>query len=373
MDSLTYTLPMETTKVYAKDGTLLQEYGAEKRILVPFTEISPSFFDALIAVEDANFYKHHGISIKGIIRAIVRDITQRKAGQGGSTITMQLARQYFLTPEKTITRKIKEIILSLKIEKRYTKQQILEMYANKVCFGHGYYGIEAASRFYFGKKAISLSVEESAFLAGVIQRPTYYSPKKYPERAKERRDWVLSRMVKTGKLSEQEYEKIVKKPIKLAVSAVEKGIGAYPAERVRIYLESKYSEEDIYEKGFKVYTTIDPQLQAVAVNAVKEGLKQYQRRRPYRGPKRGNDARLPSEDEEIKEGQSFWARVEKVYKDGIEVYFCGKNFKLNKDNFKWYPSITPNVVFKEGDSVLINVVKKEPLELQLDDLSEAQS
>ncbi len=373
VDSLAYNLPMETTKVYAKDGTLLQEYGAEKRILVPFTEISPIFFDALIAVEDANFYKHHGISIKGILRALLRDITLRRAGQGGSTLTMQLARQYFLTPEKTITRKIKEILLSLKIEKRYTKQQILEMYANKVCFGHGYYGIEAASRFYFGKKAISLTTEEAAFLAGIVQRPTYYSPKKYPERAKERRDLVLMRMVKTGKISQDEYEKLSKKPIKLITTAAEKGIGAYPAERVRIYLESKYSEEDIYEKGLKVYTTIDPKLQALAVNAVQSGLRDYQRRRPYKGPGRGEKAKPPSEDKELVEGQSYRAKVEDVSKDGIEVFFCGKSYNLNRNNFKWYPSITPNIVFKEGDSVLINVVKKEPLELQLDDTPEAQA
>lgn len=373
VDSLAYNLPMETTKVYAKDGTLLQEYGAEKRIIVPFTEISPHFFDALIAVEDANFYKHHGISIKGILRAIKSDISQRKAGQGGSTITMQLARQYFLTPEKTITRKIKEILLSLKIERRYTKQQILEMYANKVCFGHGYYGIEAASRYYFGKKAISLSVEEAAFLAGVIQRPTYYSPKKYPERAKERRDLVLLRMLKTGKLSEEKYNKLVKNPIKVAVSPVEKGIGAYPAERVRIYLESKYSEEDIYEKGLRVFTTIDPKLQSVAVKAVQEGLRNYQRRRPYSGPKRGKEAKSPSEEKELTEGQIYWAKVEEVKKEGIRVFFCGNSYELKKENFKWYPSITPSVIFKEGDSVLISVLKKEPLELQIEDTLEAQS
>lgn len=373
VDSLAYNLPMETTKIYAKDGTLLQEYGAEKRILVPFTEISPTFFDALIAVEDADFYKHHGISVKGILRALFRDITQRKVGQGGSTLTMQLARQYFLTPEKTITRKIKEILLSLKIEKRYTKQQILEMYANKVCFGHGYYGIEAASRFYFNKKAISLTTDEAAFLAGVIQRPTYYSPKKYPERAKERRNWVLLRMAKTGKISEEEYIRLSQKPLKLAASVVEKGIGAYPAERIRMYLESKYSDEDIYEKGLKVYTTIDPKLQAVAVSAVQSGLKEYQRRRPYKGPKRGEEAKPCSEESELIEGQSYWAKVEDVSKDGIRVFFCGNSYDLNKKNFKWYPSITPNIVFKKGDSVLINVFKKEPLELQLDDTPDAQS
>ncbi len=371
VDSLAYNLPMETTKVYGKDGTLLQEYGVEKRILVNYSEISPKFFEALIAVEDENFYKHHGISVKGIVRAVLKDIIQRKAGQGGSTITMQLARQYFLTPEKTITRKIREMILALKIERRYTKQQILEMYANKVCFGNGYYGIEAASKYYFGKKAISLDVEEAAFLAGVVQRPTYYSPGKYPDRAKERRDWVLFRMYKTGKINSMEYENLRKKPLKLHKSPIEKGAQAYPAERVRIYLESKYGEEEIYERGLRVYTTIDPKLQELAVKAIKEGLRDYQRRRPY-NKKKYKDKEVGS-TEEFEEGESYWAKVDDVSRDGMSVSFSDKSFELRKENFKFFPSITPGIVFDKEDLVLINVAKKEPLELQLDAPSEAQS
>jgi penicillin-binding protein 1A len=373
VDSLAFNQPMETTKVYASDGSLIQEYGAEKRILVPYTEVSPLFFDALIAVEDANFYKHHGISIRGVFRAVLRDVLERKAGQGGSTLTMQLARQYFLTPEKTVTRKLKEMILALNIERHYSKQQILEMYANKVCFGHGYYGIESASRFYFGKKAIQLNVEESALLAGLIQRPTYFSPKKYPDRAKERRNWVLLRMCKTGKLSQQECDRLAAKPLSLAESSVERGTGAYPAERVRIYLEAKYGEEQIYEKGLKVYTTINPRLQALAVRAIREGLRGYQHRRPYRGPKRGPEAPMESAETKLKAGDSYWATVKDVDVNGVAVSFGGQSYTLAKQNFKWYQSITPSIVFKNDDRVLVNVVNLSPLELQLDDTFEAQS
>jgi len=289
----------------------------------------------LIAVEDENFYKHHGISVKGIVRAVLKDIIQRKAGQGGSTITMQLARQYFLTPEKTITRKIREMILALKIERRYTKQQILEMYANKVCFGNGYYGIEAASKYYFGKKAISLDVEEAAFLAGVVQRPTYYSPGKYPDRAKERRDWVLFRMYKTGKINSMEYENLRKKPLKLHKSPIEKGAQAYPAERVRIYLESKYGEEEIYERGLRVYTTIDPKLQELAVKAIKEGLRDYQRRKALQ-QKRNIKNKEVGSTEEFEEGESYWAKVDDVSRDGMSVSFSDKSFELRKENFKFF-------------------------------------
>lgn len=371
VESLVYNLPMETTKVYAKDGTLLQEYGVEKRILVNYNEISPKFFEALIAVEDENFYKHHGISFKGVLRAIISDIIHRKAKQGGSTITMQLARQYFLTPEKTIIRKIREIILALKIERRYSKQQILEMYANKVCFGNGYYGIEAASRYYFGKKALNLDTEEAAFLAGIIQRPAYYSPKKDLKRAEGRRNWVLFRMFKTGKIGEKEYKSLINKPLKLHKSVTEKGFGAYPAERVRIYLESKYGEEEIYEKGLRVYTTIDPKLQYVATKAVKEGLREYQRRRPFK--KKNYEKNEVDSIKDFVEGESYFAKVEEVSKEEVKIGFKDGSFLLGKDNFKYFPNITPSIVFKEGDLILINVSKKEPLELQLDLPPEAQS
>lgn len=372
VDSLAYNLPMETTKIYGSDGSLLQEYGAEKRIIVPFNEISPKFFDALIAIEDQNFYRHHGISIKGIIRAAIKNLIRRRTSQGGSTITMQLARQYFLTPEKTISRKIKEIILSLKIERAFTKQQILEMYANKVCFGNGYYGIEAASRYYFGKRAINLETDEAAFLAGIIQRPTYYSPKKYPQRAKERRDLVLYMMFKTNKISKEEYEKFKNKPLKIIKAPVEKGFAAYPSERIRIYLESKFSDEEIYEKGLRVFTTIDPKLQLWAQKAIQNGLREYQRRRPYRGPKRGEEKKVPSSFEEIEEGLSYYAKVESVEKDRIVASFCNERITLTKENFKWYPSITPHLIFKPEDYILLSVQKKEPLEVQLDDTWEAQ-
>lgn len=373
VDSLAFSQPMETTKVYAKDGTLLQEYGAEKRMLVPYTEVSPVFFDALIAVEDANFYKHHGVSIRGIMRAVFRDLLERKAGQGGSTLTMQLARQYFLTPEKTMTRKLKEMILALNIERHYSKQQILEMYANKVCFGHGHYGVESASRFYFGKKAIQLNKEEAALLAGLIQRPTYWSPKKYPERAKERRDWVLLRMCRTGKISRAEFDQLAAKKIVLAENPVEKGTGAYASERIRIYLEGKYGETEIYEKGLKVFTTIDPRLQALAARAVRSGLSEYQRRRPYRGPKRGADAPAESDDKDLKAGESYWATVADAGTAELTVSLGGNTYRMTKQNFKWYPSVTPGVVFKEGDRILVNVAGRDPLELQLDDQSEAQA
>lgn len=373
VNSLAFSQPMETTKVYAKDGTLLQEYGAEKRILVPYTEISPVFFDALIAVEDSNFYKHHGISLRGIMRAVLRDVLERKAGQGGSTLTMQLARQYFLTPEKTMTRKLKEMILALNIERHYSKQQILEMYANKVCFGHGHYGVESASRFYFGKKAIQLNVEEAALLAGLIQRPTHWSPKKNPELAKERRDWVLQRMWKTGKLSRERYDELTARKIVLAENQVEKGTGAYASERIRIYLEGKYGETQIYEKGLKVYTTIDARLQALAARAVRSGLSDYQRRRPYRGPKRGEGAPAEYQDDDLKAGESYWATVAGAGTNDLTVSLGGRTRQMTKQNFKWYPNLTPGIVFKENDRILVNVVSLNPFELQLDDPSEAQA
>jgi penicillin-binding protein 1A len=359
VDSLQFTVPRLTTKVYGRDGRLIQEYGAEKRVLVPYTQISPKFFDALIAVEDSSFYQHHGVSVRGVLRAVFKDLIERRKGQGGSTITQQLARQYFLTLEKLWVRKIREMILAINIEKRYSKQQILEMYANKVYFGHGYYGIESASRFYFGKPASALATDEAALLAGMIQLPMQYSPINHPDRARARRNLVLDRMALTGKISSAEASAQEAKPLGIrAKSAMEEGAAAYVSERVRMYCEEKYGEEALYEKGLQVFTTIDPKLQETAVIAVREGLHEYTRRHGYKGPLRGGAA--PDETtsaSEFFEGARVWATVRQVSADAVEASACGRTFTLGPAQWKWAGAIHPSIVFKEGDRIMIKVVR----------------
>lgn len=360
VDSLQFTVPLLTTKVYARDGSLLQEYGAEKRVLVPYAQISPNFFDALVAVEDATFYKHHGVSPRGVLRAVVNDVFRRRLGQGGSTLTQQLARQYFLSPEKRWIRKVREMILAVNIENRYSKQQILEMYANKMCFGHGFYGVESASRFFFNKSARDLTVPEAATLAGIVQRPSAYSPISRPDATRGRRDHVLERMYRTGKLTEAQYREYTAQPIRVAQGREERGVAAYVSERVRLYLIEKYGEEAVYEQGLQVYTTVDPALQALAVKAVREGLHEYSRRRGYKGPARGESA--PPEDESpaaFAPGARLWATVLATSAQGLTARACGREFSLGPKQWKWAGALTPTVVFREGDRILLRVVAGE--------------
>ena len=355
VDSLQFSQPLLTTRIFSKDGEILQEYGAEKRVLVRYAEISPLFFSALVAVEDASFYRHHGVSPRGLARALVADLLHARMGQGGSTITQQLARQYFLTPEKTIARKLREMILAVNIERNYSKEQILEMYANKVYFGHGRYGVESASRYFFGKVAKELTLPEAALLAGIIQRPMYYSPRNHPAEAMKRRNWVLERMRRTKKLGREDFETASKEPVHLSKPPIEEeGIAAYLAERIRMYCEQKYGEESLYEKGLQIFTTVDSNLQSLAQAAIRNGLHEYNRRRGYRGPRRGPDA--PAEDSSpLQGGERRWATVQAVREDAFTVSTGGVTFTLGQKDWAWARNFKPDKALKSGDRVLLLV------------------
>lgn len=356
VDSLQFSQPLQTTRIFSKDGEVLQEYGAEKRILIRYADISPNFFRALIAVEDTGFYKHHGISLRGILRALMKDIFHLRLGQGGSTLTQQLARRYFLTDEKTVTRKLREMILAVNIEKNYSKDQILEMYANKVYFGHGRYGVESASRYYFGKPARDLSVLEAALLAGIVQRPMYFSPRNHPDSALKRRNLVLWRLWKTGTLDEGQYKAFCAEPIRLGKPPLEEeGVAAYLAERIRIYCEQKYGEEALYGKGLQIHTTVDSRLQGLAVMALRDGLHEYNHRRGYVGPRRGEGS--PQEDTSgpLQAGERRWATVQTVREDGFTVATGGGHFDLVQKDWAWARGLKPAKVFLPGDRVLVLV------------------
>lgn len=372
--SLQFSSPRIMTRVYSRDGRVLQEYGAEKRTLVHYADISPNFFNAVIAIEDTNFYRHHGISPKGMLRALVQDILHGRPGQGGSTLTQQLARQYFLTPEKTITRKVKEMILAVNIERHFSKQQILEMYANKVCFGHGYYGVEASSRFYFGKPAKDLTVPEAALLAGIVQRPSYYSPIGQQAHALARRNLVLQRMWKTGAISEAQYRTFAAQPIRLAAKETEEGgLAPYVSERVRIYCENRFGEETLYEKGLQIYTTIDPRLQALAQDAVREGLHEYSHRHGYKGPVRGPDAPPEYTKNDLAVGDRRWATVRDVSPTEISASLGQATVTLTQKQWAWANIQYPARTFHPGDRILLHVTKTGPLEVELDQEPTAQA
>ena len=227
--------PNTITRVYARNGETIGEFATQRRVVIDYEDISPYLRDAIISAEDAGFYSHVGLSISRLAITIVRDVVRGELA-GASTITQQLARNLFLTQEKTVTRKIKELLLSFQIEKRYTKTEILALYCNQILFGHGAYGVEAASRMYFNKSATDLKLEEAALLAGIIQAPARQSPFVNIERATQRRNYALTRMEDEGFISTEEAVTARAKPISVLDRRREKGIAPYFVEEVRQHI-----------------------------------------------------------------------------------------------------------------------------------------
>ena len=276
--------PETGTKIFADDDVLIGELKVEKGIFRSINQMPQHMINAVIAVEDSRFWKHKGLDYIAIGRALIKDIMSGGLKEGGSTITQQLAKVMFLTPEKTFKRKLREAILAFKIEKNLTKEEILSLYLNKIYFGHGAYGVEMASRIYFGKSVQDISLSEAAMLAGLIRAPVNYSPFTNLAKTKERQLIVLSRMEEVGFINKSEKEKALKKPIYL--SSLRKGVEAnnYFIDYVRKYLVSKYGEEAVYKGNLNVYTTLDRNAQLMASESLQQGLKDLDKRRGWRGP-----------------------------------------------------------------------------------------
>lgn len=271
------------TKIYADDDALIGELKAEKGIFVPIDRMPEHLINAVVAVEDQRFWRHKGIDYIAIMRALIKDILYAELREGGSTITQQLAKVMFLTPEKTLKRKLKEAALAIKMEKNLDKKEILELYLNRVYFGHGAYGVEMASRIYFGKSVREVTLHEAALLAGLIRAPALYSPYNDLMRARERQKIVLNRMVEEGYLKRSEREEALKQPLYLSSVRGEIEANRYFIEYIRKCLEGKYGADTVYREGLKVYTTLDRKAQALAAKALQEGLRELDKRRGWRG------------------------------------------------------------------------------------------
>jgi len=261
----------QSTKIYDRNGKLLYEIaGDEERTIVPLSEISDNMKNAVIAAEDSNFYSHHGIDPEGIIRAMIKNLEERRLLYGGSTIPQQLIRTVFFSTEKTIERKVKEMILTLELDRRHSKDQILEWYLNQIPLGSNLYGVESASQSYFNKAASDLNIREAATLAAMVKAPSYYSNNK--EQLKIRRDYVIDRMYQEHFISKEEAEAAKQK--ELAIDPLRSNISApHFVLYVKDYLESKYGKTFIRKKGLKVHTTLDYDLQEIAKEALEEQSK----------------------------------------------------------------------------------------------------
>ncbi len=264
--------PSLATKIYDVHGTLVTQLAIENRTLVELEQIPANLKNAIIALEDQHFWSHWGIDIQGLIRATLVNVLKGRLLQGGSTITQQLAKNLFLTRERTLARKVKEALLAVQIERRYTKEEILKMYFNQIYFGNGAWGVEAASRTYFGKHVEELDLSESAILAGIPRSPNSYNPINDPVKAKLRRDTALKSMLDAGYLDQAAYEEALKAPI--VVYPGDPVVAAYFVEEVRQQLEKTYGTNAVYKGGLSVNTTLDLRLQDYAQRAVENGAKQ---------------------------------------------------------------------------------------------------
>jgi penicillin-binding protein 1A len=286
---LAHYQPPTVTRIYAGDGRLMAEYAREKRIFVPVEAIPKRVIQAFLAAEDKNFYSHPGIDPLGILRAALTDLWHlgdNRRPEGASTITQQVAKNFLLSNEVSLSRKIKEALLAFRIERAFTKDQILELYLNEIYLGLGSYGVAAAALNYFDKSLDELTIAEAAFLGGLPKAPSWYNPKRRPEAAKARRDWVIGRMRDLGFIDRADAEHALAEPLVLRHRAPTEIVKAkYFTEEVRRQLVEEHGEAFLYQGGLAIRTTLSPPLQAIARRALRDGLIAYDRRHGWRGAK----------------------------------------------------------------------------------------
>ncbi len=272
-------------RVYTRDGRLIAEFGEKRRTPVSYEQVPAQMVQAFTAAEDDRFFDHPGVDYQGLLRAAIGLLLTGEKRQGGSTITMQVARNFFLTPEKSYIRKIREIFLSLRIERELSKEEILELYFNKILLGHRAWGVGAAAEVYYGKSVDELTLAETATIAGLPKAPSSDNPITSPDRARARRAYVLRRMLELGHISEPEYDEAMAAPIAARLHGPTVALDApYVAEMVRAEMVERFGAADAYSAGFKVTTTLDSRLQSTAVTALRDALLAYDSRRDYRGP-----------------------------------------------------------------------------------------
>ena len=269
--------PSALTTVYADTGEPIGEFYQERRVVLPLQRIPRILKQAVLAAEDARFYEHEGVDFQGILRALWSDLRARRIVEGGSTITQQLTRQLFLSPEKSLRRKVKEAVLSVEIESRYAKDEILGFYLNQVYFGSGAYGVEAAARTYFGKGVEELNLAEASLLAGLPKAPSQFSPFLNPERARERQRYVLGRMLSLRMITREQSAEAAAAPLPL-VRPAPMALAAHFVEGIRQELQDKVGSQKLYRGGLKVYTTLDASLQRAAQEALEKGLRELERK-----------------------------------------------------------------------------------------------
>jgi penicillin-binding protein 1A len=328
LDLLTDYRPKVPLRVYSAEGTVIGEFGEERRILVKIADVPDQMKKAILAAEDERFYEHGGIDYIGVARAAFSNVISGGARQGASTITMQVARNFFLTKEKTYARKFNEALLAFKIEHNLTKDEILQLYVNQIYLGQRSYGFATAAQVYFAKPLDQLTLAESAMLAGLPKAPSLYNPMVNPKRAKLRQLYVLKRMHELGYVNDQQFQSAQQQPLVAKHGHQMFAVQAdYLAEMVRQAMYERY-QEDAYTQGYKVYTTIRQQDQMAAYKALRADVEDYDRRHGYRGPEGYVDLSQEKSEEAVEAALQeapdseglIPAVVQSITKKGIKAY-----------------------------------------------------
>ena len=353
LDSLTDYRPKIPLRIYSDEGLLIGEFGAERRNVVQISEVPTHLKQAILAAEDDRFYEHGGVDYLGVLRAAYSNFSAGSVRQGASTITMQVARNFFLTREKTLTRKFSEALLAFKIEHNLSKDKILELYVNQIYLGQRSYGFAAAAQTYFGKSLQEINIAEAAMLAGLPKAPSGYNPIVNPKRAKSRQLYVLGRLHKLNHISDEELTELEKQPIAVRKQSSTLAMPAdYVAEMVRQIIYDRY-QEDAYSNGIKVYTTIRQLDQEAAYQALRKNIIEYDRRRGYRGPegyidllKNGTNQEKTLDDalDEISESEDIFAAIVLAVKPNIVQAYRkgGEIIEISGDGLKFAQKFLAN-------------------------------
>src|SRR3954464_14051415 len=283
VEALEHYRPISSSELYDINGNTIGSFALQRRVVSSYNDFPPVLIEALVSIEDKEFYRHWGINVWRIAGAAFRDIESGGKVQGASTLTMQLARNLFLSPDRRWQRKVQEAMLAIQIERRFTKPQIFSLYANQIALGHGVFGFEAASEFYFSKTAKQLTLPEAALLAGLPKGPSYYSPINHADRAVKRRTLVVNAMLEDGKITAAQADQARSAPLVLHLAHDPNSLAPYFVEEIRRYLEAKYGTDQVHEGGLKVYTSLDVDMQKAAYQAVTDGLAAYERRHGWKG------------------------------------------------------------------------------------------
>ena len=363
MDDLVKYRPSTTTTLYDIHGRAFGSFALERRVVVPYSDLPVVLREAIISIEDKSFERNWGVNLFRAVGAAYRDLHAKGRAQGASTLTMQLARNLFLSSEKTYGRKIQEVVLSMQIERRFTKEQIFALYANQIYLGHGTYGFEAGSEFYFSKHVKDLNLQEAALLAALPKGPEAYSPIRNPEKALKRRNLVLSEMLHDGKVTAAQAQAAELAPLGLRVEAPANTVAPYFVEEVRRQLEKEYGVEEVHGAGLRVDTTLDLDLQTVANKAILDGTATYERRRGWQGHLQNvilanldADAyRHPDWTQAVVAGSYIHGLVEEVAADHAAVKVGTKKAVLKPEDWKWTQFPTADSFLRSGDLVYVKI------------------